>query len=60
MTIHRERHGILFECDGCSNTLDTETKEWERAKQLLDTEKWKAEKVGTDWLHLCPSCQKRK
>lgn len=59
MTTHRERGDIVFECDGCDETLETAVEDFALANSLRKTENWSAEKVGDEWLHLCPSCGKK-
>ena len=51
-------HGkIQFECDDCSEVLETDTRDFEEARQQLDGEGWRTEKAGTEWRHLCPECR---
>lgn len=51
------QHGqIVFECDVCGSTLETEELYFNAAKLILDREGWKARRIGEDWLHSCPNC----
>lgn len=53
-------HGlIVFECDGpsCHEVLETETRDFAEAKELLDEEGWKTRCQNDNiWLHVCPTC----
>lgn len=49
---------IVFECDSCGDTLETETKEFDEALAQLRRENWKAAKFGDVWQHLCNECHK--
>lgn len=54
------QHGeIVFECDGCDDTIVSLEPEWGPAKRQFDELGWKAEKVGGEWTHLCPVCRDR-
>lgn len=55
--IDRQYGKITFECDGCDDTIATEESEWDAAQAEFRSSGWRAEKVGTDWTHLCPICQ---
>ena len=55
--IDRQHGAIVYECDGCETTLETGEDEWTPALAMLKRDGWKIEKVGTDWLHLCPDCR---
>lgn len=57
--IDRQHGEILFECDACPETIETGESEWNDAMRLFRNEGWRAEKVGEDWIHLCPKCQRR-
>lgn len=51
------QHGkIVFECDVCGETLETDEREFAEAKAVLDDEGWRARKLGADWMHYCPEC----
>lgn len=56
MTVHRMRSGHVFECDGCDETLDTGRQDFTEATEVRLREGWTAERVKTEWLHLCPDC----
>jgi hypothetical protein len=50
-------HGkINIECDACGEVLDTETRDFNEALQVMRAEGWVAEKIGDDWSHYCPAC----
>ena len=54
--IVREAGLIIFNCDKCSDFVETEERGFEEAKLKLDAEKWHAVRVGLNWEHICPSC----
>lgn len=56
--IDRQHRAIVFECDACDETLETGESEFPDAMAHFRRDGWKAEKVGTDWTHLCPDCRK--
>ncbi len=58
--IDRQRGEIIYECDGCDETIETGERDWPDAMACFRREGWRAEKVGEDWTHLCPRCQNRK
>jgi hypothetical protein len=47
-------HGrIVFECDGCADTLETDTRCLHEARAILRRDGWRAVQVGDDWNHYC-------
>lgn len=55
--IDRQNGGILMiECDSCSEVLDTETKDFSEARNLMQREGWKVRKIADEWIHGCPRC----
>lgn len=59
MTVHREDHLVSFECDGCDELTGGEIEDFQRAWNEAKSEGWRTEKVDGQWLHLCPTCQRR-
>jgi len=55
--IDRQYGEITYECDGCDETLETGETEFSDALAMFRRDGWKAEKVGTEWTHLCPACR---
>jgi hypothetical protein len=58
MTIDRQ-HGyihIICDGDGCSETLDTETRDWLDAQQVMRREGWRSSKATNEWKNYCLSC----
>jgi hypothetical protein len=51
---------ISFECEGCGEVLDTNTKDFEVANGIRQREGWQAKSfsgsVGTVWSHFCKDC----
>ncbi len=56
--LDRQHGRIFFECDGCSQILDTEEKDFNEARRTMVNEGWQARKWGNDWIHSCPDCAK--
>lgn len=56
MTVHQEADEIIFECDGCADTLETDTSNWDDALEVLRKDKWKAERKSSGWNHYCLRC----
>ena len=55
--IDRQKGGIIIvECDSCDAVLDTETKDFDEAREVMRQQEWKVRKIGKDWLHGCPDC----
>jgi hypothetical protein len=55
--IDRQNGGIIYvECDSCDEVLDTETKDFEEARNVMRREGWKVRKIAEEWLHGCPNC----
>jgi hypothetical protein len=56
--IDRQFRGeITYECDACDETLETGESEWNDALAEFRRSGWLAEKVGSEWTHLCPRCK---
>lgn len=52
-------HGkIQFECEGCSEVLDTDTPDFDEARETMKQENWRAYKFGEVWNHSCPECDR--
>lgn len=60
MTIDRQynKH-LIFECDACDNTFESDTDDFDEAWALAKREGWRARKIASEWCHFCPSkrCQ---
>lgn len=55
--IDRQHGGnILVECDSCDQVLDTATKDFEEAREMMQREEWKVRKIAGEWIHGCPKC----
>ena len=55
--IDRQNGGIIHvECDSCPEVLDTETKDFNEARDVMKREDWKVRKIANEWLHGCPKC----
>lgn len=55
--IDRQHDVILFQCDGCAAVLDTETENFDTARNILRRKQWQPRKSGDDWQHFCPKCK---
>ena len=55
--IDRQQGGmIVVECDSCDAVLETKTRDFEEARSIMQTEEWKVRKIGSEWIHGCPTC----
>lgn len=66
MTLQRQfnkgvRGEVVFECDGCDDTLETGTDEFGEAREELKAERWitRKDEDTDDWVHYCPACAPR-
>ena len=57
--IDRQHGEIVYECDSCTETLETCEPDWNDAKRQFDDAGWRAYKAGADWVHECPKCGAR-
>lgn len=55
--IDRQYDQIVFECDCCEETWESDTLEFNPAWVEARRQGWKAKKIGSDWLHACPECK---
>jgi hypothetical protein len=55
--LDRQKGNVVFECDTCGESLDSETGSFDSAMNLFRREGWKARKVGDVWTHKCEACQ---
>lgn len=52
MSLTKDKGLIVFQCDECHDTLETETNSFQEALDLLKaTRGWQARKLGRDWYH---------
>jgi len=56
--IDRQRGNLVFECDMCPETLETEQPDFATAWRVAEREGWERSKIGNDWLHACQTCGK--
>jgi hypothetical protein len=55
--IDRQHGGKIFvECDICGAVLETETADFDQARNIMRREGWRARNVCDVWLHGCPKC----
>lgn len=59
MSITRDFGMLVFECNGpdCVESLETDTEDWDEAKDLFDDEEWQARRVANQWFHYCKACK---
>jgi hypothetical protein len=50
---------VVFECDHCAETLDTDESDFGDALAVLRDSGWKAVKEGDEWSHRCDDCDKK-
>lgn len=55
--LDRQKGDCVFECDGCTETLETHTGDFIAALNMAKREGWRTVKAGDDWNHFCPRCQ---
>ena len=44
---------IVFECDACGETLETDSSDFDEANILRRRAGWSAQKLQNEWLHFC-------
>lgn len=54
--LDRQHDKISFECDGCDEVLETNTSDFNEAREAMNLAGWRARKWGKDWVHSCPDC----
>ena len=58
--LDRQFGQIIVECDACGDTLQTETKDFAEAREVMQREGWKVRAEGHGrsavWYHGCPQC----
>jgi hypothetical protein len=42
--------------DSCDAVLDTDTNDFDQAREVMKREDWKVRKIAKEWLHGCPKC----
>jgi hypothetical protein len=57
VTVDRQKGDIIFLCDGCPDDLETNTANWDSARNFLRRENWATAKDGDEWKHFCPDCK---
>ena len=55
--IDRQGGQLVFECDSCTEVLETGTDEWIEAYEQFRFAGWKSEKIVSQWVHRCPKCK---
>lgn len=54
--LDQQKGHFVVECDDCGQVLDTQTSNFEAARNLMKREGWRAVKSGSDWQHFCEQC----
>jgi hypothetical protein len=56
-----ERQGPKFsiECDECAEADDVDTPNFNEAWHVFSRDGWTARKIGDQWTHKCPGCNRR-
>jgi hypothetical protein len=49
--LDRQHGDIVWECDACGAALETETSDFDSARNLLRREGWKIRKQGDEWMY---------
>lgn len=55
--IDRQKGQIVFECDSCPATLESNTDNFTDAWNKAKAEGWKTHKIGAIWVHACDRCE---
>lgn len=55
--IDRQHGKIIFECDCCPETFESETADFNEAWTAAKAEGWRSKKVAEEWLHSCGKCK---
>lgn len=66
MTTQKIKDQITFSCDKCPEVyeparlgLGSEPREWSEVWEDAKRAGWRALKNGSEWEHLCPSCERK-
>jgi len=46
----------VFECDTCAAILDSETRDFHEALDVLNEHGWRSVRSNKEWEHRCPRC----
>lgn len=58
MANHRIYKNVVFECDECEDTFDTDTDNFEEAVKAVKDKGWRMFKnKNGDWEHYCSECR---
>jgi hypothetical protein len=62
MSTTQDHGNFVFQCDGsgCRDFIDTNTSNFEAARNLLRRAGWRPIRRGDDWSHVCAGCQARR
>ena len=55
--IDRQHGKVVFECDCCPETLETEVPDFQEAWAWARREGWQTKKVAGEWMHSCGKCK---
>ena len=56
MTAGRSQNQYYFNCDRCSEYIETGERTFEEGWAHAREEGWRALKLGPVWVHHCPTC----
>ena len=57
MAVERIKNDVVFTCDACGDTLETDTDDFEMANAVRRENNWSATPVTRgSWRHECPDC----
>jgi hypothetical protein len=59
MSLDRQHGDVVFECDGCADTFETSTGDFDTAFAAVTREGWHALKTGDVWSHYCETCWRK-
>lgn len=59
MSLDRIAGRIVFTCDACPDALETDTRNFNEAREALRDAGWRTIPNGSEWEHFCPACKSR-
>jgi hypothetical protein len=57
MSTTRNHGDLVFECDRCHDTLESNDSDFGIAWSMAKREGWTVKKVFNEWQHTCPNCE---
>lgn len=57
MSIDRQKGDIIFECDACGETFETNQADFNTGFGMIKRAGWRARKIKDVWSHYCDCCE---